>query len=196
MISLPMGEFGAVLADIPWRFITFSGKKSVPSRTEVDPYPTMALAELKQLPVAESCAKDCALFMWIVGSHLDQALDLGRSWGFKYTTDAFVWLKDPDDYYQRNLIEMEPKFNISMGYWTRKQSETCLLFTRGKPRRLSKGVRQVIAYPRREHSRKPDEQYERIERLVGGPYLEMFGRQQRAGWTVWGNETDKFEAAE
>jgi N6-adenosine-specific RNA methylase IME4 len=82
-----------------------------------------------------------------------------------------------------------------MGYWSRKQTEICLLFTRGSPRRLGKGVRQLIVAPRREHSRKPDERYERIEALVNGPYLELFARTSRPGWSAWGNETDKFSEA-
>ena len=82
-----------------------------------------------------------------------------------------------------------------MGMWTRSNSEVCLLATRGKPRRLAADVRQVIQAPTREHSRKPDEIYGRIERLVEGPYLEMFARQAWPGWDAWGNEVGKFEAA-
>jgi N6-adenosine-specific RNA methylase IME4 len=82
-----------------------------------------------------------------------------------------------------------------MGYWTRANSEPCLLATRGKPKRVNADVRQGIVEPRREHSRKPDCVPGRIERLVDGPYLELFARTQRQGWTVWGNQTDKFEAA-
>ena len=81
---------------------------------------------------------------------------------------------------------------IGMGYWTRKSVECCLMFTRGKPKRLSKGVRQVIMEQRREHSRKPDCVRTRIEQLVDGPYLEMFARQSHPWWTTWGNETEKF----
>ncbi|MNQ97153.1 hypothetical protein D3C85_1127850 [compost metagenome] len=80
-----------------------------------------------------------------------------------------------------------------MGYWTRKQAEICIMFTRGKPRRIGKGVRQIIEAPRREHSRKPDETHDRVQALVAGPYLELFARQPRAGWAVWGNQTDKFQ---
>jgi len=80
-----------------------------------------------------------------------------------------------------------------MGYWTRANSEPCLLATRGKPKRLSAAVRQGIIEPRREHSRKPDCVHERIERLVAGPYLELFARATRPGWTCWGNEVGKFD---
>jgi N6-adenosine-specific RNA methylase IME4 len=79
-----------------------------------------------------------------------------------------------------------------MGYWTRANSEVCLLATRGKPKRLNADVRQGIIEPRREHSRKPDCVYERIERLVAGPYVELFARTTRKGWSSWGNQVGKF----
>src|SRR4029077_4776914 len=81
---------------------------------------------------------------------------------------------------------------MRLGYWTRSNSEGCLLATRGKPKRQNADVRQAIIAPRREHSRKPDGIHERIERLVAGPYLELFARQRRPGWDAWGNEVDKF----
>lgn len=81
---------------------------------------------------------------------------------------------------------------MGLGYWTRANTEPCLLATRGKPKRIAADIRQGILEPIREHSRKPDCVHERIERLVAGPYLELFARQRRPGWTSWGNETDKF----
>lgn len=83
---------------------------------------------------------------------------------------------------------------MGTGYWTRANPEQCLLFTRGSPKRLSASIEKLIVSPRREHSRKPDEIYERIEKLVGGPYLELFSRQERAGWKTWGNQVGKFSA--
>ena len=122
--------------------------------------------------------------MWAVDSHLDQAIELGRAWGFKYKTRAFTW---------RKLTKDGTRARIGMGYWTRKQTELCLLFTRGRPERFDMGVREIIDAPRREHSRKPDEQYERIERLVAGPYLELFARQAWPGWTAWGDESERLD---
>jgi len=81
---------------------------------------------------------------------------------------------------------------MGLGYWTRANSEVCLLATRGKPKRKHADVRQAILEPRREHSRKPDCVYDRIERLVDGPYLELFARQTRPGWDSWGLEVNKF----
>lgn len=178
MQSLPAGPFGAILADPPWQFTSYGGKHLAPT-LGAQPYSTMSLADLKGLPVADSAAKDCLLFMWTV-SHLQrEAMDVAAAWGFKPVSIAFVW----------------DKGRMGMGYWTRQEAEICHLFKRGKPRRIGKGVRQVIRAPRREHSRKPDAQYDRIERLVAGPYLEMFARQAWPGWTAWGLEAGKFSAA-
>ena len=111
-----------------------------------------------------------------------------EAWGFTYKTCGFCWNKGntlplfPDDF----------KDKMGLGYWTRANSEVCLLATRGKPKRLNADVRQIIQAPLREHSRKPDEVYSKIERLVDGPYLELFARQQWPGWDVWGNEVGKF----
>ncbi|WP_457659570.1 MT-A70 family methyltransferase [Sinorhizobium medicae] len=175
---LPAGRYGAILADPPWSFRTFSKKHVAPARG-AQPYAVMSLADIAALPVAEVAAKDCLLFMWTV-SHLQrEAFDVAAAWGFKPVSVAFVW----------------DKGRMGMGYWTRQEVEICHLFKRGRPSRNSKGVRSLIKAPRREHSRKPDEQYGRIEQLVGGPYLELFARQAWAGWSAWGNQTDRFTAA-
>lgn len=168
---LPQGPFGAVLADPPWSFRTYGNKHVAPARG-VQPYSVMSLADIKAIPVGDVAAKDSLLFMWTV-SHLQaEAFVVAGAWGFKPVSIAFVW----------------DKSRMGMGYWTRQETEVCHLFKRGKPRRLGKGVRSLIRAPRREHSRKPDEQYERIERLVAGPYLELFARQAWPGWSAWGNQ--------
>ena len=84
-------------------------------------------------------------------------------------------------------------FFVGLGYWTRANVEQCLLATRGSPKRLAKDVRRLIVSPRQEHSRKPDEIYDRIERLAEGPYLELFARNTRPGWNSWGNEVGIFD---
>jgi N6-adenosine-specific RNA methylase IME4 len=179
---LPQGPFGVILADPPWSFKTYGGKTGTPHRSANDHYVTTETGALADIPVADVAARDCALFMWVVDSHVDQALELGAAWGFGFKTIAFIWSKGAEDEVPR----------IGMGYWTRKQGEVCFMFTRGKPKRQSAAVRQMLFGKRREHSRKPDEQYERIEALVGGPYLELFARHTRPGWAAWGNETEKF----
>ena len=197
MSPLPSGQFGCILADPPWSFLTYGKKRTTPHRTAEDHYVTMTAEDLRAMPVASCAAKDCALFMWVVDSHLDAAIELGKAWGFEFKTIAFIWAKTTKAGAagQFGFFPPETVHRIGMGYWTRKQAEICLLFTRGKVRRIGKGVRQIIEEPRREHSRKPDETHRRIERLVDGPYLELFAREPRPGWTVWGNQTDKFEAA-
>lgn len=183
MTPLPPGPFGVVLADPPWSFKTWSGKTGTPHRTAEDHYSTVGHTSLAAIPVSTIVAKDAVLFMWTVDSHVDQAIDLAKAWGFGFKTIAFVWVKTAKNGQPR----------IGMGYWTRKSAEVCLMFTRGKPKRLDKGVREVIMAPRREHSRKPDEQYGLIERLVAGPYVELFARQSRPGWESWGNQSTKFD---
>lgn len=113
-----------------------------------------------------------------------------KAWDFEYKTCGFCWVKAHANQIDMFRDDIEP--HMTLGYWTRSNSEVCLLATRGKPRRRATDVKQAIIEPRREHSRKPDEIHERIERLVAGPYLELFARQQRPGWDCWGNETDKF----
>jgi len=151
MLPLPDGPFQTISADPPWAFRTYSGAHSTPHRCAEDHYNTMDLAALKAMPVADIAAKDCALFMWVVGSHLADAIELAQAWGFSFKTDAFYWLKERMyDAGQLGLFTGDvPPPRMGMGYWTRKQVEPCLMFTRGKPKRINKGVRQVIVAPRR-----------------------------------------------
>lgn len=180
-LVLEQGGYGAILTDPPWAFRTYGGKDQTPHRGAHDHYSTMSAEDLKAIPVGSLAAKDCALFMWVVDSHFDEALELGRAWGFEFKTCAFVWVKS----------KLGGWPHVGMGYWTRKQAEQVWMFTKGKPKRLSKGVEQVIHCPRGAHSAKPEEQYRRIEALVGGPYLEMFARTTRHNWDGWGNEVGK-----
>lgn len=187
----PHGGFGAILADPPWSFKSWSdkGKNRQPDAMVRQKglakrhYATMPMHEIRRLPVGDLAAKDAVLFLWAVDCMLPEAIEIGRGWGFAYKTVAFSWIK---------TNRVAPGYSIGLGYWTRGNPESCLLFTRGKPTRRSAAVRQLIVSERREHSRKPDETHDRIERLVAGPYLELFARAPRAGWTVWGNQSDRF----
>lgn len=176
--ALPRKHFGVILADPPWRFETWSekGKGRSPERH----YPTMPYPEIVALPVCDLAADDCVLFLWSTWPMLREAIGVMGAWGFTYKTCGFLWVK------ARNSMP-----SIGTGYWTRANSEPCLLATRGHPKRLHADVSQVIIEPRQEHSRKPDEIYRRIERLVGGPYLELFARRRQIGWFSWGNELDQ-----
>lgn len=205
---LPSGPFALILADPPWGFATCSGSTRTTTAKAfaasgpgshagaADHYSTMPLADLQALPVAQVAAPDAVLAMWIVGSYCAEALALAAAWGFTFKTDLFYWLKtrlrdaDQIDLFTGDI----PPPRISMGYYTRKQLEPCWLFTRGRGLRVrDKGVRQLIIEPPREHSRKPDEQYPRLESLFGAvPRLELFARTTRPGWSAWGNQTTKF----
>lgn len=189
MLSLPRaGEYACILADPPWRYEVWSGKGT--ARSADNHYSTMKAADIAALPVSEIAAPDCVLFIWVTWPTLLQAIELISAWGFAYKTCAFDWMKAHAG--QIDMFRDDADALMGMGYWTRANSEPCLLATRGKPKRLSKGVRQGIIEPRREHSRKPDCAHGRIEQLVPGPYLELFSRQARPGWDSWGNEVDKF----
>ena len=141
-----------------------------------------SIEDIKALPVGELAAKDCALFLWITFPCLCEALEVLTAWGFSYKTVAFVWVKQN----RRN-----DDLFTGMGYWTRANAEICILATKGHPKRVDAGVRQVILSHIEEHSKKPDEARERIVRLMGDlPRVELFARQSPEGWDVWGNEVE------
>ena len=192
------GGWKCILADPPWRFNTWNKTEVVAARgygsaSASIHYRTMPLADIKALPVADVCATDCTLFIWTCWPMLLESLALIEAWGFKFKTCGFFWTKAHAGQIEMFRDDMDAL--MGQGYWTRSNSEPCLLATRGHPKRLNADVRQGIIEPRREHSRKPDCVHERIERLVGGPYIELFARQSRPGWTSWGNETTKFDGA-
>ena len=187
--GLPKRHYGAILADPPWLYEVWSAKGT--GRSAEQHYDTMSADSIAALPVHELAAPDCVLFCWVTWPCLKQALSLIESWGFAYKTCAFDWMKANNT--QPDFFQEEVSAQIGLGHWTRSNTEPCLLATRGKPRRLDAGVRQGIIAPRREHSRKPDGIHERIERLVAGPYIDLFARQSREGWSTWGNERTKFD---
>src|SRR5262245_3207907 len=195
--GLPRAHYGAILADPPWRFRTYDqreyiekGRRSTLKGAGSHHYRTMTIEEIRALPVSEIAAVNCALFLWISWPQLLDAIGVIEVWGFTYKTCAFAWIKAHAG--QIEMFQDELDDLMGLGYWTRANSEVCLLATRGNPKRLDKGVRQAILEPRREHSRKPDCIHGRIARLVAGPYLELFARRRRQGWDVWGNEIEKF----
>lgn len=193
MNELQRSHYGAILADPPWKFEHW-GKSYVCGRDPERYYELMTLERIKALPVLDLAAADCVLFLWVTWPLLQQSLSVIEAWGFEYKTCAFSWMKA--DVSTVNLFSGPVDADMKLGYWTRANSEVCLLATRGKPKRLKADVRQGIIEPARQHSRKPSCVHERIERLVAGPYLELFARQLHAGWDSWGNETNKFTPAE
>ena len=170
-------RFAVIYADPPWQFHTYSGEGKL--RSADRHYDTIGLAEIARLPVAQLAAENCALLLWAVWPELPGALQVIKAWGFEFKTCGFLWTKQ-----NRNGDGLF----TGMGYWTRANSEPCLLATRGAPTRLAMDVHQVVNAPVAEHSRKPDEVRTRIERLLPGPYLELFARQPIQGWATWGNE--------
>jgi N6-adenosine-specific RNA methylase IME4 len=199
--DLKPGHYGAILADPPWTFEAWyaGGWRFRPdgsryySTAATRHYNTMHIDDILCLPVNQVATKDCVLFLWACWPILLDALRVIKCWGFTYKTCGFAWMKANNR--QIDLFREDADADMLMGYWTRANSEICLLATRGNPKRLSADVRQGIIEPRREHSRKPDCVHKRIEQLVAGPYCELFARAPRAGWDVWGNETDKFKQA-
>lgn len=177
----PMGPFGCILADPPWRFESFDGKSEVPT-TGADPYPTMSLAEIKALPLDFTGGPDCALVMWATAPLLPAALEVMTAWGFAYKT-AGAWAKQSST---------GRKWAFGTGYTFRSAAEFFLVGMRGSPPVRSKSVRNLIVAPVRQHSRKPDDLHAMCESLFDGPYLELFSREARPGWTGWGLETDRF----
>jgi len=177
-----------ILADPPWQYKVWSRDTGL-GRSAESHYPTMSIEELTTLPVASIAAPDCVLFCWVTWPLLYEAAPVWKAWGFTYRTAAFAWVK----------VTKNGKPAFGMGYWTRANTEICLLLTRGSPKRKDKGVPQVIweeyetetiIAPFRGHSVKPDEQYRRIEQLTGSRYVELFARRPRIGWDVWGNDIE------
>lgn len=201
-----MAKFNVIVADVPAQFKTWSGPK-ISQRTSGSHYSTMSWEELNLLDVKSVSANDCCLFLWCCSPLLQETMQMAKSWGFEYKTIAFVYVK-------RNVKSKSPA--IGMGYWTRANAELVLLFTRGKPKRLSKNISQivpeegvidfllndrfeepdVIYADKMKHSQKPEEVQDRIEELVGGPYLELFARRHRDNWVCVGDEVTQRDIKE
>jgi len=179
--GLKLHHYGVILVDAPLGFKTYSSKGE--GRSPQHHYACMSFGELAALPIAELAAPDCFILSWVPLRSAFLTEPLMQAWGFSFSGSGFVWAKQ------------NPKgvgWFMGGGYGTRKNTEVCWLGRRGNPKRLSAGVRELIVAPVREHSRKPDEVYQRIEQFCAGPYVELFARQRRAGWDSWGNETTKF----
>ena len=173
-----MKQYNVIYADPPWEYKTYSSKGK--ARSAERHYPTMTLEQIKALPVADIAADDCTLFMWTTTPLLEDSFAVLHAWGFQYKTVAFVWVKQN---------KKSDGLFWGMGHWTRANAEFCILATKGRPKRESASVHQVIISHIEEHSKKPNETRERIVKLVGDlPRLELFARQKADGWDSWGNE--------
>jgi N6-adenosine-specific RNA methylase IME4 len=185
--GLPARSARAILADPAWHFRCHT--EDVGTRDPRRHYSTMSMAEICALPVKDIAAPDCHLFLWVTGPMLEFSFEVMQEWGFRYSAIAFTWVKLKRDH----VLTGERDLHVGLGYTTRKNTELCLLARRGSPKRRSAKVRELIVSPRREHSRKPDEIHERIERYCAGPYVELFARSSRKGWKTWGAEATKFD---
>ncbi len=193
--ALPPRHFGCILADPPWFFRTRTNFVSKRDPRHHYKGGVMSIPQICALPVGDFAAPDAHLFLWVTGPMLGEAFEVIRAWGFRYSGVAFTWIKlkaSHDARQLRVLPTADGDFHVGLGFTTRKNAEFCLLARRGSAKRMAKDVRELIIAPRREHSRKPDETYDRIERYATGPYLEFFGRQQRPNWIVRGDEVGKF----
>lgn len=197
------GGFACILADPPWHFRAYAEPKTEEqmrkARSPGRHYSTMSVEEIAALPVKEIAARHSHLWLWITGPMLVRGVHnhIMASWGFRPSSSGLVWIKlrrslGGEQHQLLTLPDVMRLLHTGNGFTTRKNAEFCLLGRRGSPKRLARDVHEVILSPVREHSRKPEESFERIERYCAGPRLEMFSRQQRDGWTVWGNQTDKF----
>ncbi|NJL07197.1 MAG: S-adenosylmethionine-binding protein [Methylacidiphilales bacterium] len=174
--------FGTVLADPPWQFLNRTGKVA-PEHRRLSRYGTLSLPQIMALPVSQIVRPTAHLYLWVPNALLPEGLEVMRAWGFKYKSNI-VWHK---------LRKDGGSDGRGVGFYFRNVTELLLFGTRGRhARTLEPGRTQVnyIGSRKREHSRKPDEQYGLIESCSLGPFLELFGRGTRAGWATWGNQAD------
>lgn len=174
------GGFQTILADPPWRFANRTGKVA-PEHRRLDRYSTMSMDAIKSLSVSRIAAKNAHLYLWVPNALLPDGLDVMNAWGFRYVSNI-VWAKRRKD---------GGPDGRGVGFYFRNVTELLLFGVKGSLRTLGPGRSQVnmIETRKREHSRKPDEQYDLIQSCSPGPYLELFARYPRLGWAVWGDES-------
>jgi N6-adenosine-specific RNA methylase IME4 len=180
LLSLGRARFSTILADPPWRFQNRTGKMA-PEHKRLNRYGTMPLDEIMELPVADVAQKRAHLYLWVPNALILEGLEVMRRWGFNYKTNI-VWYKTRKD---------GGPDGRGVGFYFRNVTEIMLFGTRGTNIRTLKPGRtqtNIIVSRKREHSRKPEEQYPIIEKCSPGPFLEMFARHHRPRWTQWGNE--------
>ena len=177
-------KFATVLADPPWQFQNRTGKMA-PEHKRLQRYPTMLLQEIKDLPVEAIVADTAHLYLWVPNALLAEGMQVMEHWGFTYKTNL-IWYKVRKD---------GGPDRRGVGFYFRNVTEIILFGVRGKnARTLQPGRSQenIISSRKREHSRKPDEQYELIEACSSGPRIELFARGPKKGWFVWGNQSEEY----
>ena len=179
LLSKIEDRYATILADPPWQFQNRTGKMA-PEHKRLLRYPTMEIQEICNLPISRLAAAQSHLYLWVPNALLQEGLKVMRDWGFTYKTNL-VWFKMRKD---------GGPDGRGVGFYFRNVTELVLFGVRGSMRTLNPGRTQVnfLSSRKREHSRKPDEIYDLIERCSPGPYLELFARFSRLGWRQWGNE--------
>jgi len=173
-------KYKIIYADPPWQYRVYSKKGQ--GRSAENHYHTMNIKDIMALPVDKIADKDCILFLWITFPCLKEGIEVMERWGFKYKTCGFNWVK-------RN--KKKNTYFMGLGFWTRSNSEVCLIGTKGQPKRVSKSVSQICDARIMEHSKKPAEIRERIVELCGElPRVELFARDKVKGWDSLGDEID------
>ena len=176
VMKLPDDLFNIILADPAW---SYNDKALAGNRGACCKYDVMNIEDIKNLEVGKIAADDCVLFLWCTYPKLNEVFDVIKSWGFEYKTVAFTWVKK-----YRNGDNF-----MGMGRWTRANAEVCLLATKGKPKRISASVRQIIESVPERHSKKPNIVRDKIVELCGDlPRIELFARERAEGWSAWGLE--------
>ena len=185
-MKFPNKKYNIIYADPPWQFKYQSKKRTDGTSDDLnirDPqkeYPCMTIDDIYNMPVNEIADDNSILFLWVTYPLLKEGIKTMEEWGFTYKTCGFSWIK-------KN--KKSDSLFWGLGYWTRANNEICLLGTKGKPKRVSKGVHQVVMSKIQKHSQKPDIVKDRIVELCGDvPRIELFARQRTKGWDVWGNE--------
>lgn len=195
--------YRAIVIDFPWGFKARAPNKNPESDRSVERhYKTMSKAEILEMAfkVRELMHPEgCHVFMWATGPFLEFAFEVAKAMGVRYSSTGFYFLKMRREFVEQigltatDVKSVEDLFRVNLGFTTRKNIEPCLLFRHKSPKRVSKDVRELLIDVQREHSRKPDEFFKRVERYCVGPYLELFARESRPGWTTWGDEKSKFD---
>ena len=172
-------KYQIIYADPAWTFRTYSPKGKLKKSAE-NHYSCMKINDIWDMPVEKIADDNCVLFLWVTFPLLQEGIETIKKWGFTYKTCAFNWAK---------LNKKADTYFMGCGYWTRANSEICLLATKGKPKRESKSVKQLIVSRIGRHSEKPEEARDRIVKLCGDlPRIELFARRSVGGWECWGNE--------
>ena len=180
-------KFNIIYANPPWSYKTYSNKGK--GRSAENHYKTLSIEDIKNINVQSIADDDCILFLWVTFPCLIEGLETIKACGFTYITVGFCWVK--------RYPKQTDKWFWGLGFWTRANAELCLIATKGKIKRISSSVHQIVDTPIEKHSKKPDIIRDKIVELVGDlPRIELFTRERVDGWICLGNEIDGLDINE